>query len=458
MRKQQMSTKSPKILGRNDLVLFTVSAIVLLDTLAATASIGPSSLFWWAFLGVVFMIPIGLISAELGTTYPAEGGIYVWVRKAFGQHWAARVVWAYWINMAIWLPAIYILFAGVLSQLFELSLTLQAQIAIGIALAWLTASLDVAGLRIGKWVPNLGASFKFIIFGVLIFLGYRYGLKNGFANQITVQSLSPQWKEGLKYLPVIIYGMLGFELVSGAGGEIKRPGRDVPIAILISGIVVFCLYFFSTFGILSAIPTSELDIVEGLVDTLRLLFADIPGGDVIVTVLGMMTLFTFFSNGATWAIGANRTVAEAATEGQLPSIFSIRSKRHGGPVGAAIVMGVVCTIALLLYGRLATTNEDLFWALFSFSAVIFMLPYVALALAFVRLRRTDTKTARPFKVPGGDLMATALSAICVVIHVSTIGLFLYVPEGGWQWSTIFGVSFVLLTGELLIKVGMIERK
>ena len=78
-----MSEKSHshiRSLGARDITLFTVSAILLLDTLAASASIGVSSIFWWILLGIIFFIPYGLISAEMGTSYPEQGGIYAWVR------------------------------------------------------------------------------------------------------------------------------------------------------------------------------------------------------------------------------------------------------------------------------------------------------------------------------------------------------------------------------------------
>ena len=99
------------------------------------------------------MLPIGLITAELGTSFPAEGGIYVWIKRAFGQRWATRAVWAYWINTAIWLPAIFILFAGVLSSLLQVDLGIPTAIGIGIGLAWLTVAVDLFGLNIGKWAP-----------------------------------------------------------------------------------------------------------------------------------------------------------------------------------------------------------------------------------------------------------------------------------------------------------------
>lgn len=447
----------PKVLSLRDLVLFTVSAILLLDTLAASASIGASSLFWWLFLGGFFLLPIGLITAELGAAYPEEGGLYVWIRRGLGRHWAARAVWAYWVNTAIWLPSIYVLFAGVFARLFHLDLTIAQQVGVGIALGWLTALLDILGLRIGKWVPNLGALFKMVIFGVLIIIGWRYGQTHGFANPLNGQAFRPEWKEGLKYVPAIVYGMLGFELVSAASGEIRMPARDVPVSILMSGVLVLAFYFLATAGILAAIPSEEIDIVEGLIDTLTLFFAEFPGGDLIVTALGVMALYTFFSNGATWAIGCNRATAEAASEGELPSLFAIRHPRHGGPVGAAILMGLVCTAALLLYGRLATSNSDLFWALFSFSAAIIMLPYIGVAIAFARLRFKDPDAPRPFRAPGGKIVACVLAAMCAITLAFAIALFLYVPEEGLQKPTIIGVIIVIALGEILIRLGMLER-
>ena len=71
-----------KTLGKTDMVLFTVSAILLLDTLAAAASIGASSIFWWLFLGLIFFLPFAMICAEMGCTYAEQGGIYAWVRNA----------------------------------------------------------------------------------------------------------------------------------------------------------------------------------------------------------------------------------------------------------------------------------------------------------------------------------------------------------------------------------------
>lgn len=123
-----------------------------------------------------------------------------------------------------------------------------------------------------------------------------------------------------------------------------------------------------------------------------------------------------------------------------------------------MLMGMTCTGALILYGRIAQSNADLFWGLFSFSAVIFLLPYIGMALAFLKLRKSDANSPRPFRVPGGPAAAIALTASCVIVMAAAIFLFLYVPGEGWQRSTAIGVIVVLAAGEIIMRLGNLERK
>lgn len=96
----------------------------LVDQIALSAAVGESAIFWWLVVIVLFMLPNTLVTAELGTRYPEQGGIYAWVRNAFGARWEARITWLYWINIALWMPAIYLMFAGIVTALYvpELSL------------------------------------------------------------------------------------------------------------------------------------------------------------------------------------------------------------------------------------------------------------------------------------------------------------------------------------------------
>ena len=307
-------------------------------------------------------------------------------------------------------------------------------------------------------MPNIGAVLKIVVFATIIIGGIAYGMKQGFANSFPVAELTPTWSDSLKYLPAIIYGMLGFELACAGGAEVENAERDLPPAILLSGIIIIGLYMLGTFAVLAVLPVGDINLVEGLVDVLGLLFGSGPLGSAAVLLLGMAALYTFFSNGVTWALGCNRASAQAAEEGQLPGFFAIMDKNHGAPIGSAIAMGVVCTILLLIYGRAATTNEDLFWALFAFSAVIFLVPYIGLALAFFQMRKIDPDRRRPFRAPGGAIGAIVLTALCVSALGGAIFLLLFVPGEGVQWMTLWGVLATLILGEILRAFAGVGRR
>ena len=445
-----------KTLGRTDMVLFTVSAILLLDTLTAAASVGASSIFWWLFLGVVFFIPFAMICAEMGCTYPAQGGIYVWIRDAFGKRWASRASWSYWVNTAVWIPAIFILFAGVFKQLFMPDLSLTAQILMGLVLLWLTVLVNSVTLDIGKWIPNLGAILKVLVFIAIIIGAVTYVSNHGMATPLTWETIQPSWGSSIQYIPAIVYGMLGFELVSASSDEMKDPARDVPRSVFISGFIIIVLYTAATAAVLAALPAENIDLVEGLVDTLQSFFGGTPMGDAFVLALGVAALYTFFSNGVTWSLGCNRAAAEASLEGELPRFLGVHSKKRGTPVGASIAMGVFGSVTLVLYGFLSNSNEDLFWSLFAFSAVIFLLPYLGMLLAFIKSRVREPERHRPYAVPGGTRLAIFLAGICLTVLGLCVVLFMYTPGEGVEWAVVMGVVAMLACGEVLIELA--ERR
>src|ERR1700675_1099187 len=107
-----------RVLGRADLLLFSVSAILTIDTLASAASMGVTWFTWWGITMVIFFIPYGLVTAELGAAWPGEGGLYVWVREAAGPRWGSLAAWFYWVNNAYWIPSVYMVFAGTFHTIF----------------------------------------------------------------------------------------------------------------------------------------------------------------------------------------------------------------------------------------------------------------------------------------------------------------------------------------------------
>ena len=94
--------KLRKHFGRFDILFFLVCTLVGLDTIGSVAAKGPEGFSWLIILAVVFFVPYALLTSELGTTFPEEGGPYVWTRLAFGRKVAAVNALIYWVSNPIW--------------------------------------------------------------------------------------------------------------------------------------------------------------------------------------------------------------------------------------------------------------------------------------------------------------------------------------------------------------------
>ena len=451
-----MTTETTGKMGLSSLTLFSVCAVLVVDGLTASASIGPSSITWWLITLVLFVIPYGLISSELGTTYPGEGGIYDWVKRAFGFKWAVRTTWFYWVNVGLWMPAVYIMFAGMFAEMFFPDMSLWLQIAICIGLTWLSIWVCNVSVDTGVWVTNIGALFKVIVIGVLGIGGFWYAAQNGVANEFTLQSMTPSLDSGLGFLPVIIFNLMGFELIACMGSEIKNPSRDIPKSILISAIIVTGLYVFGTIGILMALPVEEIGLVGGIIATLRTLFGDGAFGQFMVYGIGSLALLTFIANMTTWTMGASRAAMEAAQAGELPGIFAKEDPVHKTPVGANTMTGIVSTVVILLYGMSAGESDELFWSVFAFSSCVFLLPYLFMFPAYLKLRLTDPNAIRPYKVPGSLKAQIGMSVLCFLFIVQAVFLFIFPDIGAgivdWSYTipVALGITVTIGIGEWIL--------
>ncbi|MCZ4372595.1 APC family permease [Vibrio diazotrophicus] len=445
-----------KKMGVTPLALFSLCAVLVVDTLTASASIGVSSLGWWALILVVFVLPYGLITSELSSAYPGEGGIYDWVKRAFGPRWAIRTTWFYWINVGLWMPAVYILFAGTFAELFAPDLSLFVQVIMCVALTWLTVWVCNISVDIGVWVTNFCAVLKILIISVLGIGGFIYAAKNGVANEFTFEYVLPSFDSGVAFLPALVFNLMGFELVATMTKEMKDV-KQMPKVVFLAMTVTVLLYLLGTLGILMALPVEEVGLVAGIIDTLKVLFGDGAFGQFMTYALGIVTLITFIGNMVSWTMGSSRAAAESARDGELPATLGKTSSRYSTPVGANVGTGLVSTAVIVVYALFANSNDELFWSIFAFSSCVFLMPYLFMFPAYLKLRMSDADRLRPFKAPGNMATQAAMTAICFVIILQAVVLFIFpdVISGtvDWQYTApvLAGVIVTVVIGELLLK-------
>ncbi|MFM2479911.1 APC family permease [Celerinatantimonas sp. YJH-8] len=446
---------NPKM-GIAPLALFSLCTVLVVDTLTASASIGVSALGWWALILVIFVLPYGLITSELSAAYPGEGGIYDWVKRAFGSRWAIRTTWLYWINVGLWMPAVYILFAGTFTELFAPNLPLTIQIIMCIALTWITVWVCNVSIDIGVWVTNFCALLKVLIIAVLGIGGFVYAAKHGVANDFSIQEMLPSFDSGVAFLPALVFNLMGFELVATMTKEMKDVKQMPKVVFLAMGVTAL-LYIIGTLGILLALPVKEVGLVAGIVDTLKVLFGTDAWGQFMTDALGVMTLLTFIGNMVSWTMGSSRAASESARDGELPKVLGKTSNKHNTPVGANVFTGLVSTLVIIIYAFFASSNDELFWSMFAFSSCVFLVPYLLMFPAYLKLRLTDGDQPRPFKVPGSILVQKIMTVICFLIILQAVVLFIFpdVLSGKVDWSytlpILSGVLITVAIGEILLK-------
>lgn len=442
-------------------VLFTVCSILVLDSFVAPTILGVSSITIWIITAIFFFLPYGLLSAELGSTYPDDGGITSWVQRAFGEFWGVMEGWMYWINVAFWMPAVFTAFSGwtVMALSFagiEVPVIIEAGIAV--VMCWVIVIIGIKGIELSVEVASIMAYLKMGILVLLGLLGIVYGLKNGFANDFSAPNWIPAVEDVINfddggYFGVIVYNLLGFELIGSIGSQIEDPKRTVPKMTVIAGIAIVAIYCVGSFGVLAAIPAEAIDTVDGFVYALQELCTVFGGaGNIVFAIVLIGAILTLVANMITWCLGANESFMAAELD-KRSKFLGHRNAKYGTADNLYLVMGVVSSGLCILNYALSGDANDVFWALFSFSSIVFMLCYVIEFLAALKLKFTDP-TPRVYEVPGGKFGMVICVILCELsVGLAILGLVDLDVSGYGFWMQLIGLIVTFLVGVILYKSG-----
>lgn len=437
------------------MILFTICSILVLDTFVAPAIIGVSSITIWIITAIFFFFPYGLISAELGSAYPDDGGIVSWVKRAFGDKSAVLVGWFYWVNVAFWMPAVFVAFSYWFSYAFFPDAPGWLLAALATAMCWVVVWVGIRGVELSVAVTNVAAICKVLVLIVFGVLGIVYGVKNGFANDFSLKSFIPSFDNTLVYAPTIVYNLLGFELIASIGSNIKDPAKNVPKMTIFAGICIAALYIFGTFGILAAVPATQVDTVDGFYFALQELCSVFgPAQKPIFSIIILIAMATLVSNMVAWTMGANETL-DATELDKRSKLLAHKHKVHGTNDYAYIIMGGLSTLLIVLNFTLSGNANEIFWNIFAFSSVVFMLPYLWMFPAAWKLRKTDSATERPYKVPGGNAGLLICVILCEFVMCLSLFFLFYQPfDLLYHGMLVLGTAITWLIGVRLYKKGL----
>lgn len=400
--------KLKKSLFRWDLALFSICAVIGIDTLGQAASFGTQTLFWLVFLSIFFLIPYGLIVAELGTNIPVEGAVYEWVRLAYGHLVGSITAVVYWIANPVWLGGTLAVTAiAAMDTLWGTKIGGNTGLAIvvGLAFIWIGILMNILSLRQMKWVPALGTIVRVVLillFGLLV-IGAIAGGKN--AGSINGGDLFPTAAVFVGVLGVLIFNFVGFELQSNASEEMGDPKADVPRSIVATWLAGLIFYLIPVGGILLVVSAKNITNVGGFVSGYQTVVANVFGGsaaNVLNGIVGLAVVFSLLAGGVVWLMGSDRAMAISSLAGSGPRPLGHFSKRFGTPVPVNVLSGIMASIFLVLSFLLTSGNlQSFFKTVLAVVISTTTFSYVAIFPAIITLRRKYGTGGRGYRIPGG---------------------------------------------------------
>lgn len=406
-----------KVLSVFSLVMINVIAVDSLRTLPMSAKLGLPMISYYIIAALAFFIPIALVAAELATAYPNTGGIYIWVREAFGRRAGFITIWLQWIYNVVWYPTILAFIAATFSYLFapELANNKTYLLFTVISLFWIFTLLNCFGMKVSSLVSILGATLGTILpMGGIIILGIIWLMKgHPLAVDISSGSWIPDFTSigNLSLFTAVLFGLIGVEMSAVHAEDVKNPQRDYPRAILYSIIIIFCTLVFSSLAIVIVVPNPELSVVSGLIDAFAIFFRtfNMPW---MTPIIALLIILGGLSGVSAWIIGPTKGLLVSARDGSLPAFFG-RVNRYGAPVPILIAQGIIFTLLSSVFILFDSINAA-YWLLSDLCAQMALLVYIFMFSAAIKLRYSQPDQPRSYRIPGNNAVMWLVAGVGIL--------------------------------------------
>jgi glutamate:GABA antiporter len=410
-----------RALGRRDLVLLFVVAVFNLNVVPSIAANGGVTIWLWVISLVLFFWPQGIAVIELAHRYPGEGGVYLWAKEVFGDFHGFLSGWCYWTNNMLYVPTIMLYFVGVSVYVLgpahhDLADKKAFAAIVSLALLFLLTFFNILGLGVGKWINNFGAIGTFLAAGVLIVLGIV--IYSRFGSSLTAADFkipaNPRFV--LNSFGVICFGLIGLELASVMGDEIKDPSRTLPGAVAWGGVLAGALYVGATLTLLIAVG-KNVNVLQGIVQAVTHM-AESVGLSAITIPFAILLSLSIAGIGSAWIGGCARIPFVAGLDSYMPSWLGKIHPRFSTPYAALIVQAIVSAILVILNFAGAGVAET-FQKLLSLAVVLNLVPFVYMFAALVRFAMTERQPKGRYGrttlfLAGWSGLLTALVGIALV--------------------------------------------
>ena len=435
-------------LGLFLVVMLIFGIITSLHGMSPLATYGLGAIFFLVGAVVLFLIPAAMVATELGTAWQREGGVYVWVSEAFGPRAGFVATWLQWFQNVIFWTVILTSSAAMIALAFGWEAGIENRLfgaVVVVGTIWLITALTLVGLRSSGALGTLGSIAGTIVPGLGLIAFAAIYLIDGNPSNLTGSSaeLIPNLGDpgNLTFGISTIVIFAGVEVMATRMGQIRDPGRTYPRANLISVAMIVALLIPATLAIAVLVPSDQINITAGIVQAMDVAVEDVWGVGWLVPIFALAIYIDSIGEIAGWMAGTPVAMATAGRDGHLPPRFGELTER-GAARPMLIAQAAVGSLISLLF-IVEPTVSSMFWLLSAMLVQLYLLMYVMLFAAALKLRGSRPEVERPFRVPGGR---PGIWLVCGTGILFSLAAFMvgFVPPSGLPESSVLSHTLVLV--------------
>ncbi len=350
---------------------------------------------------IVWSLPTGLMVGELAAALPAEGGFYVWVRRALGPFWGFQEAWlslvASVFDMAIY-PTVFVLYLG---NLWPEATAGHRGVAIAGSMVLVCLLWNMYGAKaVGNGSILLGILMLSPFALITIFALFRH---------LTINAAPPARGSFLTGILVAMWNYMGWDNASTVANEVESPQKTYPRVMLLTLAAIFLSYVIPVLAVWHLHVQADVWSTGSWASIASMVVGPWLGAALVTAA--MISEFGTFNS---LVMSYSRLPVAMAEDGHLPKVFT-RKLKNGAPWVAILVLGLAWAASLgLSFDKLIMLDILLYGA-----------SLVLEFLALIALRIREPELARPFRVPGGLLGAILVgvgpTALLIVALVKNRG-------------------------------------
>ncbi len=430
--------------------MMTVGSVGYLGSAPASAVYGLASVFLYVLPALVFLLPVSLVAAELASGW--EGGVYNWVREGVSAPMGLLAVWCEFAQTIFYYPALLAFVASTLAYVIDPGLAGNGvyNAVIIIVLFWLSVLVTSRGMTLVAELSSSGTVIGTLIPGaLLVVFGVVYLLQgNHSAAPMTAQHFLPQWS-GLASIVLIVnsfFTYAGVEVNAVHVDEMQNPSRDYPKSIFLAIALVLAVFILPTLAISWVISSQRISFTAGVMQAFNALFHHFGIG-FAVPLIALALAIGALAGMMAWLGGPSEGLLRIGREqGFLPPYFQ-KVNGRGIEVHILTAQATVITLIALLYAFIPSVSHA-YWIFVAMATQVYLIMYVLMFVAAVRLRRSQPGHRRGYRAP-------ALGLLCVLGTVSSVAALVigFIPPS--QFGHLNPVTYVLLIVAGIVVIGIL---